>query len=562
MEMGSRILSALIALLLVVGMPITALAEEYDLTVGSVTVTANENGQTVTQANNPDRVNYEDPNPVITSGGVQTSNTITVNTDGGDATVTLKDVNIDTRTSGGAAMSVNRGEDTTVTVELDGENALTSGMYSAGLQTSGSGSLVIQDESGAEGALSATGGKYGAGIGSNSPASGYGSNITISGGEVTANGGEYGAGIGGGDGGSASNITISGGEVVAFGGASGAGIGGGDGGSGTDIIISGGKVEANSGAYSAGIGGGKGGSGSNITISGGDVTANSRSNGAGIGGGEGGAGSDIAISGGTVTATSDYFGAGIGGGKGGSGTDITISGGDVTAAGGSQGAGIGGGNDSYGSDITISGGEVEAFGGHFAAGIGGGFDSYGSDIIISGGSVTATGGQHGAGIGGGAQGVGSSIILKNDAVVMATGQNNAADIGDGCPEDCAGQKLDDEVDADGLYTTGSVNGKPGTMEPPAVPTTASAPEDTVEDGFWNRVVRQIRSAKPGDTITVDAGGICTIPYWVIDAAVEQGVTLVIHWMGGEEIVIDHQPDTGNQEIWVFSFASLPKLLEK
>ncbi len=375
MKLRSRILAVLMALLLAVGMPLTALAETYDLNEGSVTIDANETGQTVTQ----NEVSNQDSNPVITSGGDKTSNTITVNTNGGNANVTLDNVNIN---SDGAAMEVNRGEGTTVTVELDGTNTLQSGEDYAGLQTSGEGALVIQDANGKEGSL-------------------------------TANGG--------------------------------------------------------------------------------------------------------------------FLGAGIGGGIG-----------------------------RAGSDITISGGDVEANGGVFGAGIGGGFYRAGSDVIISGGKVTANGGHWGAGIGGGYWGKGSGITIKNNAVVTAEGKDNAANIGNGHSEEFT-EKQPDNVDVSGLYITGSVNGVPGTIDPNAVP---GAFDGFDETAFWKEVVRKIQAANPGDTVSIDAGGLFTIPCWVIDAVVEQGVTLVIAWMGGEDIIIDHQPDTGSQKIWVFSFTTLPQLLAK
>ena len=375
MKLRSRILAVLMALLLAVAMPLTALAEEYDLNAGSVTIDANEVGQTVTQ----NEVSTPDSNPVITSHGTETSHTITVNTNGGNANVTLDNVNIN---SDGAAMEVNRGEGTTVTVELDGTKTLQSGEDYAGLQTSGEGALVIQDANGKEGSL-------------------------------TANGG--------------------------------------------------------------------------------------------------------------------FLGAGIGGGIG-----------------------------RAGSDITISGGDVEANGGDYGAGIGGGFYGAGSDIIISGGKVTANGGDFGAGIGGGYWGKGSGITIKNNAVVTAEGKDNAANIGNGHSEEFT-EKQPDNVDVSGLYITGSVNGVPGTIDPNAVP---GAFDGFDETAFWKEVVRKIQAANPGDTVSIDAGGLFTIPCWVIDAVVEQGVTLVIAWMGGEDIIIDHQPNTGGQKIWVFSFTTLPQLLAK
>ena len=142
--------------------------------------------------------------------------------------------------------------------------------------------------------------------------------------------------------------------------------------------------------------------------------------------------------------------------------------------------------------------------------------------------------------------------------VTAEGKNNAANIGNGHSEEFT-EKQPDNVDVSGLYITGSVNGVPGTIDPNAVPVAFNGFDETA---FWKEVVRKIQTANPGDTVSIDAGGLFTIPCWVIDAVVEQGVTLVIAWMGGEDIIIDHQPNTGGQKIWVFSFTTLPQLLAK
>ena len=225
-------------------------------------------------------------------------------------------------------------------------------------------------------------------------------------GSLTATGGKFGAGIGGGNGGSGKNITITGGTVNAKGGLEGAGIGGGTGGSGEAITINGGTVEATGGKFGAGIGGGLNGVGKNITIKGGTVNA----------------------------AGGDNGGAGIGGGDSGSGEAITITGGTVNAAGGGQGAGIGGGNYGSGEAITINGGTVEATGGDFGAGIGGGSWGNGEDITIKGGTVEANGGLFGAGIGGGnAASIGGSgkNITITGGTVKAAGGERGAGIGGG-----------------------------------------------------------------------------------------------------------------------------------
>ena len=296
--------------------PSFVLAETWDLGKGDITVTATETSQTVSQVNGETK---DDPDPVITSSG-KTENTVTINAEtNATANVTLENVNIDTGTRGGAAITTS-GEGN-VNIELNGTNTVQSGNTHAGVEKKDNGTLTITDED-KDGSLTATGGNYGAGIGGGYE--GSGSNIAIEGGKVKAIGGTHGAGIGGGFGGSGSNIAIEGGKVKAIGGTHGAGIGGGFGGSGSNIAIEGGKVEASSVGGGAGIGGGSLGSGSNITISDGKVTATGA--GAGIGGGYAGSGEGITIEGGEVTAQGDAGGAGIGGGISGTGSDVTISG--------------------------------------------------------------------------------------------------------------------------------------------------------------------------------------------------------------------------------------------
>gem|GEM_PF-754235 len=306
------------------------------------------------------------------------------------ATLTLDGVYIDVSDKGASPLEIAEDSTGVVSVVLKGNNALTAGGYSAGIQKNGTaeGTLTISGS----GALIAKGGHTGAGIGSGDEKAA--NNITISGGTVTAIGGKYGAGIGG----------------------------GGNQGTGSNITISGGIVTATGGSCGAGIGGGSDGSGSNITISGGTVTATGGKQGAGIGGGDYGAASNITISGGTVTATGGHQGAGIGGGDSGVGSNITISGGEVTAAGGSYGAGIGGGgNQGTGSNIMISGGTVTVTGGSFGAGIGGGMQGTGSNITIGGGTVTVTGGTYAADIGGGNGGSTGTVTITGGSVKTSTG---------------------------------------------------------------------------------------------------------------------------------------------
>ena len=199
------------------------------------------------------------------------------------------------------------------------------------------------------------------------------------------------------------------GSLTATGGDWGAGIGNGgyygnsDNRSGENITITGGTVNATGGWGGAGIGGGYYGSGKNITIKGGTVTATGGEEGAGIGGGY-------------------YYGGGYyGNGYYGNGENIKITDGTVNATGGWGGAGIGG----NGKNITIIGGTVTAGGGYRGAGIGGGISGSGKNITITGGTVNADGGTNAAGIGGGATGSGSNVTVSGAAQVTAiAGKSN------------------------------------------------------------------------------------------------------------------------------------------
>ena len=360
-----KFLSVTLSLLLAASMPLSALAETYDLAQGSITVEAKADGKQYVSQTGGVQQEKQTTETVINqtdSDTTSTTNTITIQAEKNQtAQVTISDVNIDVSSEGKAAIST--GGDGSVTIELDGDNTAKSGIYHAGVEKNNGGNLTITDADG-DGALNAKGGVYGAGIGGGRRENG--SNITISGNaEVEAVGGTFGAGIGGGHDGNGSNITISGSaEVTANGGKNGAGIGGGNDGSGSDITISGSAEVTANGNYGAGIGGGDYGSGSNIKISdNAEVTANGGGASAGIGGGYKGSGSDITISGSAgVTAKGGNFGAGIGGGYYGSGSDITISGNaEVITAGGENGAGIGGGPFGNGEITPNSDGLTNGF---------------------------------------------------------------------------------------------------------------------------------------------------------------------------------------------------------
>ena len=280
---GKKIVSTLLALLLLASLPVSAHAATWDIGKGDITVNAESGGQTVRQGGG---AAVPDSAPVIT--GTSKENNVTINADSGQtASVTLSGVNIDVRDKGKAAVSTT-GEGN-VSIELNGGSTLRSGYEHAGLEKNNGGSLTIADED-KNGKLTAWGGQQGAGIGGGSGKDG--SNIFITGGGVNAIGGLAAAGIGGGLGGNGSNITISGGKVGATNGLNGAGIGGGQHGSGSNITISGGEVNASGGKCGAGIGGGVYGKGEGITVSGnaqlkvrGGSVHGDYGTGAGIGGG-------------------------------------------------------------------------------------------------------------------------------------------------------------------------------------------------------------------------------------------------------------------------------------
>ena len=321
-----------------------AFAKEWYIEEGDITVRAGETEGTnkVSQGENPE---VEDTNTVITNSDKDkaSSNTVTIEAKDKDdkVEVTLKDVNIDTSSRNKAAVSVT-GEGNT-NIELDGDNALKSDIYSSGISSSGS--LTISG--GENDSLTAQGGSGADGIYSSG-------SLTISGGTVTANGGSSGGGDGGDGIWSSGGVTISGGSTVTA-----------NGGNGKDDY-------SGDGIYSSGV-----------TISGGStVTANG-----GNGGNVSGAGiiSDggVTISGGTVKAAGGDSKDGYGGDGIRSGGGVTISGNTVNAAGGNGGKVGGYGICSFDRvGVAISGGTVEAAGGNGSTG--GGSGIYSSVIDLSG----------------------------------------------------------------------------------------------------------------------------------------------------------------------------------
>ena len=323
-----------------------AFAKEWYIEEGDITVRAGETEGTnkVSQGENPE---VEDTNTVITNSDKDkaSSNTVTIEAKDKDdkVEVTLKDVNIDTSSRSEAAVSVT-GEGNT-NIELDGDNALKSGIYSSGISSSGS--LTISG--GENDSLTAQGGSGADGISSSG-------SLTISGGTVTANGGSSGGGDGGDGIWSSGGVTISGGSTVTANGGDGKDDYGGDGicSDSGDVTISGGSTVTANGGNGGNVSGDGIRSSGGVTISGGTVNAAGGDSKDGYGGDGIRSGGGVTISGNTVNAA-----GGNGGKVGGYGicsfARVAISGGTVNAAGGNGKNSNGGSDGIHSNDIDLSG---------------------------------------------------------------------------------------------------------------------------------------------------------------------------------------------------------------
>lgn len=169
------------------------------------------------------------------------------------------------------------------------------------------------------------------------------------------------------------------------------------------------SLNAVGGQEAAGIGGGGyRQSTSKLEIANGKIYAEGGSRGAGIGGGSNEGSGKVTIKNGKVTAKTSDFAAAIGGGPSGSG-DVTILDGTVNATPvdnrNDSVTGIGGGTDSKKkSTVRILGGVINAVGCGYGSGIGGGHgDAQVAEVEIGGGAqVTAKGGSGYASLGAGA----------------------------------------------------------------------------------------------------------------------------------------------------------------
>lgn len=222
------------------------------------------------------------------------------------------------------------------------------------------------------------------------------------------------------------------------------------------------SLNAYGGHGGAGIGGGNQRSTSNLEIANGKIHAVGGLLGAGIGGGGFGGNGEVSISGGEVTAQGGNFAAGIGGGAQGSGK-VTIKNGKVTAKTNGAAAAIGGGIGGSG-DVTILDGTVTAtknYNSYPVTGIGGASGSTKkSTVRILGGVVDAVGGGYGSGIGGGKGGV--EVEIGGGAQVTAKGGPGSDGYGAGAAIGTNGEKggkagKEQDVNAIGEGTVTRIN---------------------------------------------------------------------------------------------------------
>ena len=458
-----------------------AFAGTWCIDEGNITVKAGDTKgkNTVSQGNKKD---VEDTNTIIT--GTSDKNTVTIDTSKGNVDVTFDDLNIDASSRKEAAMSVTGSGNTTI--KLDGDNHLTGGNGSSGIDSIGS--LTIYG--GENDSLTAKGGSGADGSGGDGIHSG---SLTIYGGTVNANGGNCGDGNYS-DGGSgirisSHSLTIYDGTVNAKGG------NGGD------------------GNYSDG-GSGISSSGS-LTISGGTVTANGDDGGRGIS-----SSGSVTISGGSTVTANGGSGT-ISGGDGiWSGGGLTVSDGTVTAKGGN-----GDSKDGYGGDgirsggvVTISGNTVNAAGGYGGKVGGYGICSF-DRVAISGGTVEAAGGN---GSTGGGSGIYSSVIDLSGSLELTA---NA-----GSPNGKALSRAGNELDLDDIkdklgpgakVTATDANGEtkqvsiPRPVEPEepssssdggsATPSTPASPLPGLTVTDKSGAVISYTSTQSGNTLTVCVG---------------------------------------------------------
>lgn len=131
--MKRRLFALALALLLAVSLPVSALARDWYIDEGDITISATESGQTVSQGNTSEA----DDAPVIKQRDSETATdkTITIGAaENATANVTLDGVNVDASNRGDDTAGIRTTGKGNVTIELDGNNSVKSAFRAAGLQ--------------------------------------------------------------------------------------------------------------------------------------------------------------------------------------------------------------------------------------------------------------------------------------------------------------------------------------------------------------------------------------------------------------------------------------------
>lgn len=393
---GKRIVSAALALLLTAGMPMAALAEEYDLANGNITVSADNSGQYVSQEGGVTNEKQTTETVIKQADNTAaTGNTITVETSGGaKAELTIEDLNVSSGDT--SAIDVKGSSEAEITLKgdnkLETDNASVIHVSKGNVTITGDGTLYADNDPDSDHAK----------IGSNVREDMSGSIHITGNAQVTTGDDRHDDGSG-----------------------DGAAIGSGwEGNMSGDIVIDeNANVTVSSSECGAGIGSGEDGeisSTGNITITdNAEVVSTSGYDGAGIGSGEDGEMSgNITIDGNAkVTAWSEKEGAGIGTGENGGVSGTIRIGGNASVKAGSacDGTGIGGGGDEDGH--ILKGGKI---------------------IICGNAEVIAIGEDEGSGEDAKMRGM---ILICDNANVTAIGGDRAAAIGTDDSDDLSGSIL-------------------------------------------------------------------------------------------------------------------------
>lgn len=579
MSIVRRMFTLALALCVLSSVTLPALADEWDLSDGNITIDFQTNPETaavqqyVTQT--AEKQGF-DSNPLIYSSTDVTNHTITVDTsasDGAAAQFTIQNVNIevDQYTNG---IDFQAGSEAVMTVSgSNSVNNVQTGSATgtaAAIHVGDQANVTIQGDGNGNNHLAANdatsdSSTCGAGIGTNgadsaSTAEDFTATLTITG-DVTvdANGAHYGAGIGSGKNGDFS------GEL---------------------IVTDGANVIGDSGESGAAVGsGGKGNftQDGKISVTDASLTGTSYDNGAGIGSGrEGNFAGTLEFVNANITARAGYTGtSGNNWGFGGNGAGIGAGfNGDVTET----------------AVISIKNSTVEAAALNDGAAIGaGGIESnkesqqaiFAGKLIIDNSTVNASNGSQGIPIGApGATWKNETLgVFADTASIEITGNStvnlyhgkqtelgdtaligsNGTNSGTVTIEDTSkvnawtgnlvvskGETLitgDRDSYKDAFKRDGKLNPVPMTEEglgiiAPGVKTeivivpkaSASSSEGQI-DFFWAGIEMQIRAAKKGDTVIIEAGKRTSIPNRIVELAQECGVTLIIKWDGGEDLTI-------------------------